>query len=200
MSEIKANEVNEVNNPAVENFKKIQPENGMTTADAKEFWNQEFSSNGEGDKQIESTEPSWNDELENSSEPKVDEEKQLEKGEPIKNKQDGCERERIVSEELHEKYPSEDGYDVVDEVYLRDADGKIVKDPESGEARRVDFMVVKDEKVVDSIEVTSLTAPKKEQTDKETRIRGAGGNYIYDNNRNLVEIPADVKTLIERRK
>lgn len=60
-------------------------------------------------------------------------------------------------------------------------------------------MVVKDGKVVESIEVTSKTADKTEQTAKEERIRDNGGNYVKDKDGNLVEIPADVHTQIERR-
>ena len=119
--------------------------------------------------------------------------------EPIKNKIDGLAREKEVSDELNEKYPPEKGYQVVSEAYLRDKDGNIVKDPISGTARRIDFVVVKDGKVVDSIEVTSKTADKTEQSAKEERIREAGGNYIRDNDGNLVEIPSYVQTHIERR-
>ena len=54
---------------------------------------------------------------------------------------------------------------------MRDSEGKIVRDPETGEARRIDFVVVKDGQVVDSIEVTSETADKTGQTAKEERIR-----------------------------
>ena len=99
----------------------------------------------------------------------------------------------------YSKYPPEKGYQIVSEVYLRDKDGNIVKDTVTGEARRVDFMVVKDGKVIDSIEVTSKTADKSEQLAKEERIRDNGGNYIRDNNGNLVEIPSTVHTHIERR-
>lgn len=119
--------------------------------------------------------------------------------EAIKNKMDGLAREKEVFEELNSKYPPEKGYQIVSEVYLRDKDGNIVKDTVTGEARRVDFMVVKDGKVVDSIEVTSKTADKSEQLAKEERIRDNGGNYIRDNNGNLVEIPSTVHTRIERK-
>ena len=119
--------------------------------------------------------------------------------EAIKNKLDGLAREKEVREELEKKYSPEEGYQIVSEAYLRDKDGNIVKDPVTGEARRVDFMVVKDNKVVDSIEVTSKTADKTEQTAKEERIRDAGGNYIRDNEGNLVEIPSAIHTHIERR-
>ena len=118
---------------------------------------------------------------------------------PIKNKQDGLAREREVHDELEKKYPPEEGYEIISEAYLRDKDGHIVRDPETGEARRIDFVVVKDGKVVDSVEVTSKTADKTQQSAKEERIRESGGNYIRDSNGNLVEIPADVKTRIERK-
>lgn len=119
--------------------------------------------------------------------------------EAIKNKMDGLAREKEVAEELKSKYPPEKGYQIVSEAYLRDKDGNIVKDTVTGEARRIDFLVVKDGKVVDSIEVTSKTANKTEQSAKEERIRDNGGNYIRDNNGNLVEIPSTVHTRIERR-
>lgn len=119
--------------------------------------------------------------------------------EPIKNKLDGLAREKEVAGELENAYPPEAGYQIIPEAYLRDKDGNIVKDSVSGEARRVDFMVVKDGKVVESIEVTSKTADKTEQTAKEERIRDVGGNYIRDNTGNLVEIPSAVHTRIERR-
>ena len=118
---------------------------------------------------------------------------------PSQNKLDGLARETEVEIELEEKYPEEEGYTIESEVYLRDKDGNIVKDPETGEARRIDFVVIKDGKVVDSIEVTSQTADKTEQTAKENRIRENGGNYIKDKDGNLIEIPADVQTRIERR-
>lgn len=122
-----------------------------------------------------------------------------EKGEPIQNKVDGLRREEEVANELQEKYPEEEGYEIISEGYLRDEEGKIVKDPVTGEARRIDFVVVKDGKVVDSIEVTSRTADKTDQMTKENRIRENGGNYVKDSKGNLVEIPRDVRTRIERR-
>ena len=118
---------------------------------------------------------------------------------PIKNKQDGLKREREVVEELKEKYPEKEGYSIVSEAYLRDKDGNIVRDPVTGEARRIDFIVIKDGKVVDSVEVTSKTADKTAQSAKENRIREAGGLYIRDNDGNLVKIPKTVQTRIERR-
>lgn len=117
----------------------------------------------------------------------------------LQNKLDGRQREKDVEKELNEEYPPEEGYSTVPEATLRDKDGNIVKDPVTGEARRIDIVVVKDGKAVDSIEVTSKTADKSAQSAKEERIREAGGNYIKDNNGKLVEIPKEVRTRIERR-
>jgi hypothetical protein len=120
-------------------------------------------------------------------------------GDLLKNKEDGLRRENEVEEDLKKQYPEEEGYTILSERVLYDKDGNIVKDPETGEARRIDFVVIKDGKVVDAIEVTSKTADKTDQVAKEQRIREAGGNYIKDSNGNLVEIPPDVQTRIERR-
>lgn len=123
----------------------------------------------------------------------------LEKRTPIQNKTEGRRREIEVQKELENLYPIEDGYKIIPEAYLRDKDGNIIKDPETGKARRVDFMVVKDGKVVDSVEVTSKTADKSDQLAKEELIRDIGGNYVLDENGNLIEIPEYVHTRVERR-
>lgn len=125
--------------------------------------------------------------------------KDVNENSPIQNKIDGLAREKEVGDELKEKYPESEGYSIISEAYLRDKDGNILRDPETGQARRIDFVVIKDGKVVDSVEVTSKTADKTAQSAKEERIRDAGGNYIKDANGNLVEIPANVHTRIERR-
>lgn len=118
----------------------------------------------------------------------------------LPNKEEGLRREAEVEEELEKKYPESEGYEIVSEAYLRDSEGKIVRDPETGEARRIDFVVVKDGQVVNSIEVTSETADKTGQTAKEERIRDAGGNYIRTSDGSLAKYPNDLHTTIERRK
>lgn len=118
----------------------------------------------------------------------------------LPNKEEGLRREAEVEEELEKKYPESEGYEIVSEAYLRDSEGKIVRDPETGEARRIDFVVVKDGKVVDSIEVTSETADKTGQTAKEERIREAGGNYIRTSDGSFAQYLNDLHTTIERRK
>lgn len=116
-----------------------------------------------------------------------------------KNREDGANREEKAYNELKQEYPEEEGYKVEREQYLRDKDGNIVKDPETGEARRIDFTASKDGKVVKSIEVTSETAPKDAQIAKEERIREAGGNFIKDRDTGqLVEIPKDTQTEVRR--
>lgn len=122
-----------------------------------------------------------------------------EKGKPIQNKIDGLQREAEVKDELEKKYSPEEGYEIISEAYLRDADGNIVKDPETGKARRIDFIVAKGGKIIDSIEVTSKTADKSDQLAKESRIRDNGGNYVRDNNGNLIKLPSSVQTRVERR-
>ena len=120
-------------------------------------------------------------------------------GQPIQNKIDGLERENLVKKELEKKYPASQGYSVESEKYLRNENGEIVRDPETGEARRIDFVVIKGKEVVSSIEVTSKTADKSKQIAKENRIRENGGNFIETDNGNLIEIPDSVRTQIERR-
>lgn len=43
MHEIKSSEVNETKAPEVENYRNIQPENGMTVSEAKEYWDKKLS-------------------------------------------------------------------------------------------------------------------------------------------------------------
>ena len=125
--------------------------------------------------------------------------KSLECSQIVENKINGTRREEEVGAELNDKYPESEGYNVIREAYLRDKDGNIVKDPETDSARRIDFIVVKDEKVVESVEVTSLDAPKEKQSAKEARIRENGGNFIKLPDGSLAEFPEGVTTNIERR-
>ena len=118
----------------------------------------------------------------------------------IQNKQEGMRREKETKTDLQDQYPESEGNIVLEEVYLRDKDGNIVKDPVTGEARRIDFVVVDGAgNVVDSVEVTSKTADKTDQTAKENRIRENGGNYVKMPDGSLVKIPDSVTTRIDRR-
>lgn len=116
-----------------------------------------------------------------------------------KNRADGTNREDLAYKELQREFPEDGGYKVEREQYLRDKEGNIVKDSETGEARRIDFIVSKDEKVVKSIEVTSEIASKDAQIAKEDRIRDTGGDFIKDRDTGqLIEIAKDIKTEVRR--
>ena len=69
---------------------------------------------------------------------------------------------------------------VQSEQYLRLGGGEIAVDPLTGEARRLDFVVVREGQVRAAVEVTSRTAGKVAQAAKEVRIRRAGGTHIKD--------------------
>ena len=112
----------------------------------------------------------------------------------------GVIREIVAFEELERECPPEDGFHIESECCLRDEDGIIVRDPETGESRRVDFVAIKDGEVKRSIEVTSETADKTKQLEKEERIRDAGGNYVMDRKTGeLAPYAPGVKTEIWRR-
>ena len=97
----------------------------------------------------------------------------------IPNKAAGLERETIAKAWLQDKYPNAE---ILSERYLRDVDGKSVKDIDvvGGSRRRVDFVVVENGKVVGVYEVTSPTAKKTDQIEKERIIRNKakGGAHI----------------------
>jgi hypothetical protein len=117
---------------------------------------------------------------------------------PINNKIEGLRRENYVASQLNKQYPENKGYKVLSEVYLRDKNGTIVKDPVTNEGRRVDFMVTRNGSVVNSIEVTSQTAPKDMQLAKEMRIREIGGNFVRNNEGDLIQLPTKLETIVER--
>lgn len=116
-----------------------------------------------------------------------------------KNREAGASREDLAHKELQKEFPENEGYKIEREQYLRDKDGKLARDSETGEARRIDFTITKDGEVVKSVEVTSETAPKEVQIAKEDRIRNEGGNFIKDRDTGqLAEIPKDNKTEVRR--
>lgn len=118
----------------------------------------------------------------------------------LKNKLDGLAREGKVFEDLISKFGENN---VLSEQFLRDKAGNIIKDSVTGEARRIDFIVKKGEKIIKSIEVTSKTAPKIQQIQKEMRIlekaRELGGAFIKDpRTGQLIEFTKDIVTEIVR--
>lgn len=122
------------------------------------------------------------------------------------NRSDGVARQEAVGAELLRDYPTEQGYNVESELYLRNQDGSIARDPSVQEGnglegtRRLDFVVILNGQVIKSVEVTSETAPKALQSAKEDRIREAGGNYVLDRSTGeLVPFAHGVRTQIIRR-
>ena len=116
-----------------------------------------------------------------------------------KNRADGAAREEKVLEELVTKNGKDN---VIEQAYLRDKDGIPIKDPVSGEMRRIDFIVTKGKEVIQSIEVTSEKVNKAAQMAKESRIleeaAKRGGAYIKDNCGELIEFTKDILTEIWR--
>jgi uncharacterized protein RhaS with RHS repeats len=100
----------------------------------------------------------------------------------IQNKVDGDTREAIAIERLKQEHPNAT---ILKERYLRDETGKSVKDigiddGGTGQRRRLDFVVIEDGKVVRVVEVTSSSADKRLQFEKEGRIKGKGGTYVRE--------------------
>ncbi|MBL4940038.1 MAG: hypothetical protein JKY81_00070 [Colwellia sp.] len=130
----------------------------------------------------------------------IAEKNNVEKIEQIeKNREAGANREDLALKDLEKEFPEKEGFKIEREQFLRDKDGNIVKDSETGKARRIDFIITKDGEFVKSVEVTSETAPKEVQVAKEDRIRNEGGNFIKDRDTGqLSEIPKEKKTEIRR--
>ena len=178
--------IEKIEKPENDCFKKIKPESGITAKEARNFiedlFNKLEKKNNEGIS------------AKDNPEMKVPSARQ--------NKLDGCRRETEVAKDLGLRYPEKEWYKVLREKELCDRGGKPVMDLQTGEKRRIDFVVVKDGKVVDMVEVTSKTASKRDQLAKEYRIRDNGGNYVreYDDNgmRRIYRIPNNVETRVER--
>jgi RHS repeat-associated protein len=96
-------------------------------------------------------------------------------GEILDNKREGDRRENEVFNDLKSQYPC---CQILKQRRLRDSNGRTVIDPVTGSYRILDFVVVCNGRVVEIIEVTSPTAPKKKQRQKESRIRKGGGKYV----------------------
>ncbi|RXZ64991.1 RHS repeat-associated core domain-containing protein [Pelagerythrobacter rhizovicinus] len=92
------------------------------------------------------------------------------------NAANGARREREVAAALQRENP---GARVQSQSTLRDSSGRIVRDPKTGEARRVDHAVIRGDRA-QTVETTSPTAPKVRQLAKEQRIRDAGGTHVKD--------------------
>lgn len=116
-----------------------------------------------------------------------------------KNRVDGAAREDNVLANLQNQFPEKLGYHIESQCPLRDENGSVVRDLVSGEHRRLDFVVIHDNKIIKSVEVTSMNANKTEQLAKEDRIREAGGNFVIDKSTgNLIAFAPNVKTEVVR--
>jgi hypothetical protein len=107
----------------------------------------------------------------------------------------GSQRQKNVTTDLQRQYPSAS---VQNEQYLRDANGKIVIDPNTGTSRRIDHVVVQNGQVIDSVETTSNTADKRAQLQHEADTRAAGGLYIRDRDTGRL-LPVPNVSRLERR-
>ncbi|WP_160474152.1 RHS repeat-associated core domain-containing protein [Cupriavidus sp. SW-Y-13] len=96
--------------------------------------------------------------------------------ERLKNAIEGARREDVFNASMRMKHPNAT---IQCQCYLRDAQGKSVKDPRTGERRRIDTAVIENGKAL-TFEVTSPTANKFDQLAKENRIIESGGKYISD--------------------
>lgn len=116
-----------------------------------------------------------------------------------KNRENGLNREETAFNELKDEYPESKGFKIERELYLRDKNGEIVKDLKTNEARRIDIVIIKNDNVMKSLEITSERAPKEFQTEKEIRIRAEGGNFVKDRETGkLIDFPENIKTEIRR--
>lgn len=108
----------------------------------------------------------------------------------------GFKREDTVLKRLQRALPNDW---IFREQYLRDANGQIVRDPLTGETRRIDFLVMDQNKVRDAIEVTGPKVDKTAQMAKEMRIREAGGVYLrHPQTGKLLRMPARLHTRVVR--
>ena len=95
----------------------------------------------------------------------------------LPNKKAGMERERRARDVFERRYGKDN---VLSERYLRDANGKSVKDPLTGERRRIDFIIKNQDGKWKAVEITSRpnVAKKNLQLAKEERIREQGGIFV----------------------
>ncbi|EKS67891.1 MULTISPECIES: RHS repeat-associated core domain-containing protein [Caballeronia] len=94
----------------------------------------------------------------------------------ITNAIEGARREDVFNARMKARYPNAT---IQCQCYLRDAQGKSVRDPRTGERRRVDTAVIQNGQA-NTYEVTSPAANKLDQLAKEGRIRQNGGTYVRD--------------------
>lgn len=92
------------------------------------------------------------------------------------NRADGTRRQEQYRQEMTDIHGEEN---VLTERFLRNANGDVVRDPVTGEGRRLDCVVVNGQCGY-AAEVTSPTVDKTQQIRKETNIRNAGGTFVQN--------------------
>jgi hypothetical protein len=111
----------------------------------------------------------------------------------------GHRREQMIERFLKAIFPSKENFRVLREQYLRTRKGVIAIDKRTSQSRRIDFVVLKGDKVVRSIEVTGKGVSKATQLRKEADIRRAGGRYLLNpTNHKVIRIPAEIMTTVFR--
>ncbi|HEY2033150.1 MAG TPA: RHS repeat-associated core domain-containing protein [Rhizomicrobium sp.] len=110
-----------------------------------------------------------------------------------RNAAEGVRREAITTKQLKAENPNAS---VQNQHYLRDANGKIVKDPITDTGRRVDHAVIEGGKAR-TFETTGPNVNKVRQLEKEQRIRDNGGTYVRDRNTNKL-CPVDAISKVQR--
>jgi hypothetical protein len=112
------------------------------------------------------------------------------------NQAAGAVREAQAAELLKAENP---GARILSQRYLRDAQGKKLVDPVTGEGRRLDFVVVNNDVVTGITEVTSKTAEKTTQLAKTERIRALGDVFIRDpDTRKLIRVGPELQERVVR--
>ena len=111
---------------------------------------------------------------------------------------EGKAREKLVQAELEQEHGVGN---VLKQRMIVDKHGKKIKDPFTGKGRILDHVVVKDGKVVKSVETTSLTANKRKQLAKERRIRNKEKPYVKKpDTKEVIEVENNEISELYRRK
>ncbi|MCR5797587.1 MAG: hypothetical protein K6G63_06675 [Eubacterium sp.] len=118
----------------------------------------------------------------------------------LQNKIEGTAREKLAYKRLSKSFAPED---IIKEATIVDRLGKPIKDIVTNSGRRIDYVVKEGNKIKKSIEVTSETAKKGAQLEKEERIRELakemGGAFVKDPiSDKMYSLSQNVKTEIWR--
>lgn len=115
------------------------------------------------------------------------------------NAEYGVSREKAIRAKLESIFSADDGYKIHEQCYLCDLQGRRLVDPKTDKMRRVDIVVIKGDRVIRSVEVTSKKAEKYSQMAKERRIRENNAKvYVLLKGGDVAWIPSKVKTRVWR--